>query len=57
MYLHYGLAVILVFVGAKFVVQGFGVQVPILTLLLVIAVSIAASIVVSPGATRGAKSG
>jgi tellurite resistance protein TerC len=52
-YLHYGLAVILVFVGAKFVAQGFGVQVPIITSLLVIAVAITASIAVSLGATRG----
>jgi tellurite resistance protein TerC len=29
-YLHYGLAAILIFVGAKFVAQGFGLQVPIL---------------------------
>ena len=56
-YLHYGLAVILVFVGAKFVAQGFGVQMPIITSLLVIAVAITASIAVSLGATRGAKRG
>jgi tellurite resistance protein TerC len=52
-YLHYGLAVILVFVGAKFVAQGFGVHIPILTSLLVILVAIVASIAVSLGATRG----
>ncbi len=51
-YLHYGLAVILVFVGAKFVAQGFGLHIPILTSLLVIAVAITASIAVSLGATR-----
>jgi tellurite resistance protein TerC len=56
-YLHYGLAVILVFVGAKFVVQGFGVQVPIVTSLLVILVAIVASIAVSLGATRRGKPG
>jgi tellurite resistance protein TerC len=56
-YLHYGLAVILVFVGAKFVAQGFGVQVPIITSLLVILVAIVASIAVSLGATRGSKPG
>src|SRR5215218_6295083 len=56
-YLHYGLAVILLFVGAKFVAQGFGVQVPIGTSLLVIAVAITASIAVSLGATRGGESG
>ena len=55
-YLHYGLAVILVFVGAKFVAQGFGVQVPIVTSLLVILVAIVASIAVSLGATRGGNS-
>jgi tellurite resistance protein TerC len=38
-YLHYGLAVILIFVGAKFVAQGFGVQVPVITSLLVILVA------------------
>ena len=52
-YLHYGLAVILVFVGAKFVAQGFGVQVSVVTSLLVILVAIVASIAVSLGATRG----
>jgi tellurite resistance protein TerC len=56
-YLHYGLAVILVFVGAKFVAQGFGVQVPIVTSLLVILVAIVASIAVSLGATRGGNTG
>jgi tellurite resistance protein TerC len=29
-YLHYGLAAILVFLGTKFVAQGFGLQIPIL---------------------------
>ena len=52
-YLHYGLAVILVFVGAKFVAQGFGLQIPIVASLLAILVSITASIAVSLGATRG----
>jgi tellurite resistance protein TerC len=56
-YLHYGLAVILVFVGGKFVAQGFGVQVPITTSLLVILVAIVASVAVSLGATRGNKPG
>jgi tellurite resistance protein TerC len=55
-YLHYGLAVILVFVGAKFVAQGFGLHIPILTSLLVIAVAITASIAVSLGAARGGNS-
>jgi hypothetical protein len=49
--------VILVFVGAKFVAQGFGVQVPITTSLLVILVAIVASIAVSLAATRGNKPG
>ena len=39
-YLHYGLAAILVFVGAKFAAQGFGLQIPILASLLVIAATI-----------------
>jgi tellurite resistance protein TerC len=52
-YLHYGLAVILVFVGAKFVAQGFGLQIPIVASLLVILVAITASIVASLIATRG----
>jgi tellurite resistance protein TerC len=56
-YLHYGLAAILVFVGAKFVVQGFGVHVPILVSLLVIAVALVVSIVGSLIATRGGGSG
>ena len=56
-YLHYGLAVILVFVGAKFVAQGFGAHMPVSASLLVIAVAIAASIAVSLGATRGGKPG
>lgn len=52
-YLHYGLAVILLFVGAKFVAQGFGLHVPAFGSPLVILVAIAASIAVSLGATRG----
>ena len=56
-YLHYGLAAILVFVGAKFVAQGFGVEVPILASLLVIAAAITATIVASLIATRGGKHG
>ncbi len=56
-YLHYGLAAILTFVGAKLLLQGFGVHVPIVVSLLVILVAITASIAVSLGATRGGKSG
>jgi tellurite resistance protein TerC len=52
-YLHYGLAAILVFVGAKFVAQGFGLQIPILVSLLVIAAAITVTIVASLIATRG----
>jgi tellurite resistance protein TerC len=55
-YLHYGLAVILVFVGTKFVAQGFGLHIPIVTSLLVILVAIVASMAVSLGATRGGNS-
>ena len=52
-YLHYGLAAILVFVGAKFVAQGVGVHVPTYVSLLVIAAVITVSIVASLTATRG----
>jgi hypothetical protein len=55
-YLHYGLGAILVFVGAKFVAQGFGVHVPILASLLVIA-TITVAIVASLIATRRKKPG
>jgi tellurite resistance protein TerC len=55
-YLHYGLAAILTFVGAKFLVQGFGLHVPIAVSLLVILVAITASIVTSLIATRAGKS-
>jgi tellurite resistance protein TerC len=51
-YLHYGLAVILTFVGAKLLLQGFGVHVPIFASMLVIHVAIAVSIVTSLAATR-----
>ncbi len=39
--------------GAKFVAQGFGLQVPILASLLVILVAITSAIVVSLISTRG----
>ena len=55
-YLHYGLAAILVFVGAKFVAQGFGLQIPILASLLVIVTTITIAIVASLIATRGGSS-
>ena len=48
---------ILVFVGAKFVAQGFGLQIPILASLLVIAAAITVTIVASLSATRGGKHG
>ena len=47
------MATILIFVGAKFVAQGFGIHVPILASLLAIVVIITVSIVVSLMATRG----
>lgn len=52
-YLHYGLAAILVFVGVKFVLEGFGIQLPILASLLPIAAIITTSIAASLLATRG----
>ena len=55
-YLHYGLAVILIFVGAKFVAQGFGVHVPIVTSLLVIAAAMTVAIIASIIVTRGGDS-
>ncbi len=51
-YLHYGLAAILTFVGTKLLLQGFGVHVPIVVSLLVILVTITVSIVISLIATR-----
>src|SRR5215218_4098591 len=56
-YLHYGLAVILLFVGAKSVAQGFGLQIPIGASLLVIVSTITVAIVVSLIATRGQTAG
>ncbi len=52
-YLHYGLALILIFVGAKFLLEGFDVHLPILASLLPIAAILAISIVASLIATRG----
>ncbi len=51
-YLHYGLAAILIFLGAEFVLQGFGIHVPIYASLLFIASVITVSIVASLRATR-----
>ena len=56
-YLHYGLAAILVFVGVKFVLEGFGIHLPIAASLLPIAAILAISIAVSLYFTRGDKSG
>ncbi len=52
-YLHYGLATILIFLGVEFILQGFGIHVPIYASLLFIAAVITASIVASLKATRG----
>lgn len=52
-YLHYGLAAILIFLGVEFVLQGFGIHVPIYVSLLVIAGVITASIIFSLRATSG----
>ena len=54
-YLHYGLAAILVFVGAKFLLEGFGVHLPITASLLPIAAILAMSIGASLLATRGGR--
>ena len=55
-YLHYDLAAILVFVGAKFVAQRFGLHLPILVSLLVIATTITVAVVASLIATHGGTS-
>jgi tellurite resistance protein TerC len=52
-YLHYGLAAILVFVGAKFLLEGFGVHLPIIASLLPIVAILAISIGASWLSTRG----
>ena len=56
-YLHYGLAAILVGLGVKFVLQGFGVQLPIPASLAAITVIVTLSIVASFIATRTGASG
>jgi tellurite resistance protein TerC len=56
-YLHYGLAAILAFVGVQLLLQGFGVHVPIVVSLLVIFAGITVSIAASLIATRGGKTG
>jgi tellurite resistance protein TerC len=52
-YLHYGLATILVFLGAEFVLQGFDIHVPIYVSLIFIAAAVTTSIAASLFATRG----
>ena len=56
-YLHYGLAAILLFVGVKFLLEGFGVHLLIIASLLPIAAILAISIGVSWFATDGGRSG
>ena len=56
-YLHYGLAAILIFLGVEFVLQGFGLHIPIYASLIVIVAVITVSIVASLRATSGGKSG
>jgi len=56
-YLHYGLATILIFLGIEFVLQGFGVHLPIYVSLAVIATVVTFSIVTSLLATRNKDSG
>lgn len=51
-YLHYGLAAILAFVGVKFVLEGFDIHLSVLASLLPIAAIIAVSILASLIATR-----
>ncbi len=54
-HLHHGLAVILVLLGAEFLLEGFDVHVPIYISLLMIAIIITISITASLMATRGGK--
>ena len=55
-YLHYGLAAVLIFVGAKFLLEGFGVHIPITASLPFIALAVGSSIAISLYATRGRSS-
>ncbi len=54
-YLHYGLATILIFLGVEFVLQGFGIHLHIYVSLIFITAVVTASIVASLVATRGGK--
>jgi tellurite resistance protein TerC len=60
-YLHYGLAAILVFLGAKFMLEGFDVTVSIpislAVIVTVITLSIAASLIVTRGGSSGERHG
>jgi tellurite resistance protein TerC len=56
-YLHYGLATILILLGAEFVLEGFGIHIPILVSLLIIAVIVTVSVVDSLITTRTGKIG
>ena len=56
-YLHYGLSVILIFVGVKFLLEGFGIHLPIRASLLPIAGILVISIAASWYFTRGSESG
>jgi tellurite resistance protein TerC len=51
-YLHYGLAAVLIFVGAKFLLEGLGLHIPIAASLPFIALAVGASIAASLIATR-----
>jgi tellurite resistance protein TerC len=55
-YLHYGLAAVLIFVGTKFLLEGFGIHIPIAASLPFIALAVGLSIAVSLYATRGRNS-
>ena len=55
--MHYGPAAIPVFVGAKFLLEGFGVHLPIIASLIPVAAILAISIVASLMATRGGGAG
>lgn len=55
-YLHYGLATILVLLGVEFVLEGFGIHLPVYVSLIAIGTIITVSIVASLIATRGDES-
>jgi tellurite resistance protein TerC len=56
-YLHYGLGAILVILGMKFVLEGFGIHLPIYLSLIAIAVTLTVSIAVSLFSTHSDNSG